>query len=362
MAATKLNPYAPEFPCPYAFHFGPPPPPPPHYAAACPAPPSPHGAIYICAPFPVPSPHHHHGHPVFGFPVLCPQKVSRKGVSVAPHAHGCPPHKLMCSAGTEKLRAAAMAQVGPAAVAVKGMQEPPAAAVTAQMAAPPCRPRLARQKAERRGGRKAYRPRRAAGPRARARSPSPEFTTRTPLRRPPAPELGRRTTVMLRNIPNKLKGEDMTRLLDGHCARANTAAGDIVSAYDVLYLPMDFRKLGNFGYAFINFTTAAAARRLRDALHGCGWKVHGSKKVIEISPAKIQGKEALVRHLGRQKLPCGGDDEFLPAMFSPPRDGVHASNLPVRLGAAAPRPPPRPAKTAYVRRDSIIHGQTAACA
>jgi len=34
---------------------------------------------------------------------------------------------------------------------------------------------------------------------------------------------------------------DMISLLDEQCARANRAAGSVVAAYDVLYLPMDFR-------------------------------------------------------------------------------------------------------------------------
>jgi hypothetical protein len=30
-------------------------------------------------------------------------------------------------------------------------------------------------------------------------------------------------------------------LLDEHCARANRVAGAVVSKYDVVYLPVDFR-------------------------------------------------------------------------------------------------------------------------
>jgi hypothetical protein len=33
----------------------------------------------------------------------------------------------------------------------------------------------------------------------------------------------------------------MISLLDEQCAHANRAAGSVVAAYDVLYLPMDFR-------------------------------------------------------------------------------------------------------------------------
>jgi hypothetical protein len=42
------------------------------------------------------------------------------------------------------------------------------------------------------------------------------------------------------------------------------------------------------GYAFVNLTTAEAARGLHYALHGARWKVHGTKKVIDIRAARIQ--------------------------------------------------------------------------
>ncbi|KAE8792779.1 hypothetical protein D1007_32648 [Hordeum vulgare] len=33
----------------------------------------------------------------------------------------------------------------------------------------------------------------------------------------------------------------MMKLLDDHCARLNRRHGDVATAYDFLYLPMDFR-------------------------------------------------------------------------------------------------------------------------
>ena len=50
-----------------------------------------------------------------------------------------------------------------------------------------------------------------------------------------------------------------------------------------------------------------------------------------------QGKEPLVRHLQMMKLQCA-DEEFLPAAFSPPRDGVTAGTTVRRLGRLARRP------------------------
>lgn len=44
------------------------------------------------------------------------------------------------------------------------------------------------------------------------------------------------------------------------------------------------------GYAFVNFTTAEAARGLQRALHGCRWKrsAFDSGKIIDIRAARIQ--------------------------------------------------------------------------
>lgn len=44
----------------------------------------------------------------------------------------------------------------------------------------------------------------------------------------------------------------------------------------------------NLGYAFVNFTTAAAARRLYGAMHRHEWKVFGSKKISHVCYARIQ--------------------------------------------------------------------------
>jgi hypothetical protein len=51
---------------------------------------------------------------------------------------------------------------------------------------------------------------------------------------------------------------------------------------------IDDSKCSNMGYAFVNLTTPEAARRLHYALHGARWKVHGTKKIIEICAARIQ--------------------------------------------------------------------------
>ncbi|XBH61730.1 hypothetical protein VPH35_116125 [Triticum aestivum] len=180
-----------------------------------------------------------------------------------------------------------------------------------------------------------------------ARSPSPAFTTRPPTPRP-APEWRdpQVTTVMIRNIPNRLKPAEMMQLLDDHCARENRKekAGDVPAAYDFLYLPMDFSLCCNLGYAFVNLTSAQAARGLHAALHGARWTVFGTNKVIDICAARIQGKRALVKHFSNSTFPCATDD-WLPAVFSPPRDGAadpsvagEATRVGTRVTPATPLP------------------------
>lgn len=118
-------------------------------------------------------------------------------------------------------------------------------------------------------------------------------------------------------------------ILDQHCVHENdnpewrvVGGGKFVrSEYDFLYIPIDFRTKYNKGYAFVNMTTATAARRLHAFLHGHRWALAGSRKVCEVVHADIQGVDALSAHFSSSKFPCGNKD-FLPVRFGPPRDGL----------------------------------------
>jgi hypothetical protein len=255
MAATKLNPDAPPFPCPYAVRHHPATPLPLQYHA---------NAACFYAHFPFPSPHHH---PFVQFPVLHPSQVIRKagafpaqqparflrkagGVHASkavlpakktaqalrnsaspqkalcapaqpevglpedvgePAPHGMPPHKLMATKKVQPQAAAAAQVAKDEATACTN------AAATDQM--PEARSKARRRKAERRASRNKEREAGAVvGPRAaracRPRplpwtcwTPSRKFTTprRLPLPHKPPAFLGSCSTVMFRNIPNRLK-------------------------------------------------------------------------------------------------------------------------------------------------------------
>ncbi|XP_068645337.1 protein MEI2-like 6 [Aristolochia californica] len=156
---------------------------------------------------------------------------------------------------------------------------------------------------------------------------------------------GESTTLMIRNIPNKFT-KMLLDFLDSHCREENSR-GNIdneTSAYDFVYLPMDFGSGCNLGYAFVNFTSRSATVRLHRVLHKKKWEILGSKKICEITLAKIQvmiyhspslviserkenaelclnqGVEALQKHFEKSIFACESD-EYLPVRFDPHRDG-----------------------------------------
>ena len=113
--------------------------------------------------------------------------------------------------------------------------------------------------------------------------------------------------------------------LDQHCKlenrkAANAKAGQelTTSAFDFLYLPMDFGTGCNKEYVFVNFTDPRAVRKFYKAFDKKAWDFYQSPKIREIVCAKIQGKEALVKHFKKSSFFCESD-ESLPLYFSPPR-------------------------------------------
>ncbi|KAJ8113917.1 hypothetical protein OPT61_g4076 [Boeremia exigua] len=94
-----------------------------------------------------------------------------------------------------------------------------------------------------------------------------------------------RTTIMLRNIPNKMDWMSLKTILDEVC----------FGTYDFLYLRIDFKSGCNVGYAFINFADVSGMIALIDRIERCSWPAYRSSKAAEISYATIQGREALVQ-------------------------------------------------------------------
>uniref|UniRef100_A0A165XNN4 RRM domain-containing protein n=1 Tax=Daucus carota subsp. sativus TaxID=79200 RepID=A0A165XNN4_DAUCS len=160
-----------------------------------------------------------------------------------------------------------------------------------------------------------------------APAPAPEKMTWRKKSVSEAAEPGdcKKTSVMMRNIPNQYKRDDLMEFIDKFCLENNMQ-------YDFLYLPMDFKRHNNKGYAFINFTKASHARVFQDLMNGYKWGwVHlrncnfKSSKTCEIAWAKIQGKNGLVRHFSNSNFPCF-TKKYLPVQLS--KNGLvrHFSN------------------------------------
>lgn len=84
-----------------------------------------------------------------------------------------------------------------------------------------------------------------------------------------------RTTVMLRNIPNRVDQATLKRLLD------ETSYGK----YDFMYLRIDFQNNCNVGYAFINFVDPVDIIDFYQARAGKKWNMFQSDKVGDVSYA-----------------------------------------------------------------------------
>lgn len=115
-----------------------------------------------------------------------------------------------------------------------------------------------------------------------------------------------RTTVMIRNIPNKYNQSIMLALLE--------EAG-LKGTFDFFYLPIDFRNRCGLGYAFVNFLTHGDAVRAYKHFHQRRWDEFNSKKVCEITYGRVQGRDSLVQHFKSAKFPSS-DAEYCPLVFS----------------------------------------------
>ncbi|KAG9231638.1 RNA recognition motif 2-domain-containing protein [Amylocarpus encephaloides] len=94
-----------------------------------------------------------------------------------------------------------------------------------------------------------------------------------------------RTTVMLRNIPNKVDQAMLKSIID------ESSFG----RYDFMYLRIDFSNNCNVGYAFINFVDPLDIVQFVHARSNQKWHRFKSDKVAEVSYATIQGRDCLIQ-------------------------------------------------------------------
>ena len=134
-----------------------------------------------------------------------------------------------------------------------------------------------------------------------------------------------RTTLMVRNIPNKYTQRMLLQAVDEH----------LKGGYDFFYLPIDFKNKCNVGYAFVNVVRPDLIAPLVRRFDGRRWDRFNSEKVCAISYARIQGKGALVSHFQNSSL-LHEDKRCRPILFKVGRDGV----------AGEPEPFPAPTTAA----------------
>jgi len=101
-----------------------------------------------------------------------------------------------------------------------------------------------------------------------------------------------RTTVMVKNIPNKYTQRNLLDLIDASYA----------GAYDFFYLPIDFKNKCNLGYAFINFRQSSSIGPFFREFDQNRWERFNSDKICVVTYARIQGKQALVSHFRSSRL------------------------------------------------------------
>lgn len=123
---------------------------------------------------------------------------------------------------------------------------------------------------------------------------------------------GQYTTVMLRNIPNKYTREMLIKQLNV----------DFNGEYDFMYLPIDFKNKCNVGYGFINFRSSVVCDKFVRDFHGVDVRKClpglNSKKVVEVTPARVQGLTENVRRLRNSPVMNQLIDhpEWMPLLFN----------------------------------------------
>ena len=95
-----------------------------------------------------------------------------------------------------------------------------------------------------------------------------------------------RTTIMIKNIPNKYTQKMLLEKIDQlHSNR-----------YDFFYLPIDLKNNCNVGYAFINFVDPIFILPFYCDLANKSWERFNSEKICELTYGRIQGKKDLVEN------------------------------------------------------------------
>ena len=94
-----------------------------------------------------------------------------------------------------------------------------------------------------------------------------------------------RTTVMIRNIPIKYTEDILLEALE-----------EFKGKFNCLYMPFDYEKKGNKGYAFINFVNPLHILYFHEKFNGKKWPLFESSKICELNSANFQGINEIQKH------------------------------------------------------------------
>ena len=114
----------------------------------------------------------------------------------------------------------------------------------------------------------------------------------------------RRTTLMIRNIPNKYTQQMLLEEINMNHE----------GTYDFFYLPIDFKNRCNVGYAFINFIEPQTITSFVREFSKQRWRNFNSEKVCMLTYARIQGKAAMIARFQNSSL-LEKDDAYKPLLF-----------------------------------------------
>ena len=115
----------------------------------------------------------------------------------------------------------------------------------------------------------------------------------------------KRTTIMIRHIPNKYSTDDLLNEIDYVCK----------GKYDFFYLPLDPENNCNLGYSFINFIDPLHIIYFYHSFKSRKWNCYKSHKECDLSFAKFQGKIELTAHL-EKNINKMEDKKKLPMLFT----------------------------------------------
>ena len=117
-----------------------------------------------------------------------------------------------------------------------------------------------------------------------------------------------RSTVMLRNLPNNYTREMFLEMLDEHGLKGR---------YDFAYLPCDFYRYANLGYAFVNMVDSKAVDELWKTFQGFSDWALPTAKVCEVSwSGPHQGFKAHIeRYRNSPVMHKSVPDEYKPVIF-----------------------------------------------